>query len=589
MKNRCIVIIPSYKPQTDFIEYANELSKSVYKIIVINDGSGEEFNSIFNRISEIENVVVISYLKNMGKGYALKQGFNYAINNFSDDCILVTADCDGQHKIKDIFKVYETAIKNENALILGSRDFTFKNVPKKSKMGNAIMRKTFNFFYGGNVYDTQTGLRAFSNKTAYKFTKVKGNRFEYELALLIFAQKNQIEIIETKIETVYASEPSEHKTHFNAVKDSLQVFMVMIKNVSVYFLSTIISGIIDIGIFALLSTVIFKEINPIYSLVSVVVARVSSSFINYLINFKFVFKGRENSSLIKYYTLWLLIMGLSYTNVVIFGSLFKNHLIVVKLIGDLILGAVSYEIQCKWVFNSKMGKFHGVLANVSKTFFRLFTKKYKTDIKRENKPVVYVCRHLNMHGAYTTLKTFDFDLHPLALSVFFDEKEGYNHLKNYTFSKKKNKKIKSFSIRAKISAWFLKKLLNSLKAVPVYRKSNKSILTLKKSLDYLVKGESLIVFPDIDYVKNYDTVSDIYDGFLLLGEMYKKKTGDDLAFIPLFIDEKNKRIIKKERLYINDFKNEREEIKSKLIKNINHDGLEIINFEFSSPIKNENG
>ena len=42
----------------------------------------------------------------------------------------------------------------------------------------------------------------------------------------------------------------------------------------------------DIGVFSLLSMVVFKEINPLFTLISVVSARVLSSFINYFINFK---------------------------------------------------------------------------------------------------------------------------------------------------------------------------------------------------------------------------------------------------------------------------------------------------------------
>lgn len=588
MKNRCIVVIPSYKPELDFIKYVDELSSSVYKIIVVNDGSGEEFNSIFNAISKVDNVVLISYEQNRGKGYALKQAFNFALINYDENAVIVTADCDGQHKIEDIFKVYECAIKNPNALVLGSRDFTLKNIPKKSKMGNAIMRKTFNFFYGGKVYDTQTGLRGFLNKRNIDFTKVKGDRFEYELALLIFAQKSGIDILETQINTVYPDNPKEHKSHFKAFFDSIKVLSVMLKNISGYFLSTVISGVVDIGVFTLLSTIVFKIKNPLYSLISVVSARVLSSFVNFFINFKYVFQGKKKSSIYKYYTLWFCIMGLSYANVLIFGNLLNKNLIIVKLLGDLILGIISYEVQCKWVFYNKMNKFHGVLANFCKFVVRIFTKKYKTDVTDAGKPCVYVCRHLNMHGAITTLKTFKFDVHPLVLNVFFDKENAYNHLKDYTFSIKSNKKIKNFSLKAKISAWFLVKLINSLKSVPVYRGGNKSIVTLKKSLDILVNGESVIVFPDIDYSSNYDTVSDIYDGFLLLGEMYKKKTNKELEFIPLYIDETNKIIIKNDAIIVNDFKNERENKKQKIIESINFSIQNFKEIENIEPITNKN-
>ncbi len=587
MKIHCIVVIPSYKPKNDFIEYAKDLSNKVKRIIVVNDGSSQEYDGIFDEIKKIENVTYISYKDNQGKGYALKRGFLYAINNFSENDVIITADSDGQHKIEDVEKVYAKAKDNPCSLVLGSRDFSLSNIPKKSKMGNATMRKMFKIFYGGNVYDTQTGLRGFSVKTAKEFLSVKGNRFEYELAVLIYAQKTRVEIIEIKIETVYPNDPKKHDTHFRAIKDSIKVFLVMLKNVSGYFLSTIISGIVDIGLFSLLSLVVFNKLHPLYSLISVVVARIASSFINYIINFKYVFNSKGKRSILKYYVLWLVVLSLSYLNVALFGNFLGYNLIIVKLVGDLILGIFSYEIQCNWVFKRRdRGSFHGPLANFCKCLFRIFTKKYKTDIKNENEPVIYVCRHLNMHGPYTTLKTFTFDVHPMVLSVFFDKTESYNHLKDFTFSKKVNKKSKKFSFSAKLSSWFLEKLINSLKAIPVYRGSNKSLITLKKSLEYLLNDESIIVFPDVDYSSDYSVVSDIYDGFLMICDMYKNKTGNALKIIPLFIDEINNKLIKRQEIVFNNYKQNKNVIKSILITEINNKSIDDTEIFINETIKN---
>ncbi len=587
MKNLSIVVIPSYQPKKDFIDYTKELSTKVDRIIVVNDGSGQKYLSIFEEINKLTNAVVLEYGENKGKGYALKQGFLYAKNNYDSEDIIITADCDGQHTIEDILKVYNTSKENISALILGGRDFTLDCVPKRSRMGNTSMRIMFKLFYGGNVYDTQTGLRAFSVKTASEFLTVKGNRFEYELAVLIYAKKSRIEILETKIKTVYPDKHSEHTSHFKTFSDSVKVMVVMLKNISGYLLSTLISGVFDVGLFALLTMVVFPALSPIYSLIAVVISRVASSFINYLINFKIVFKGAEKRSLIKYYILWLFVLIFSYLNVLIFGNLLNNNLIIVKLIGDLVLGIISYELQCNWVFKrKKRGNFHGVLANFCKFVYNLFTKKYKTQIKREETPALYVCRHLNMKGPYTTLKTFDFDLHPMALNVFFDKKVCYEHLKNYTFSKRNNIKPKKFSLKAKISALFICNLISSLKCIPVYRGDNKSIITLKKSLEVLDRGESIIVFPDIEYTADYLNVSDIYDGFLYLTEMYKKRAGKNLKIIPLFIDEERREIVKRDEIIICNFKEEKEIIKLKLIEEINLKTNKNLNVEFVKVIEN---
>lgn len=568
MKNQCVVIIPSYKPKKDFINYVNELSLKVKSIVVINDGSPQKYDSIFEEIRKNQSVNYIGYKENQGKGYALKQGIFYAVNHFCQSDIIVTADSDGQHKIEDVLKVYYITKDNPNSLILGSRDFSLPNIPKKSKMGNLTMRKMFKALYGGNVYDTQTGLRGFSVNTASLFLNVKGNRFEYELAVLIFAQKSGIKIIETKIQTVYPSEPKKHETHFNAIKDSLIILGVMLKNVNLYFISSIISGIVDIGLFTILSLLIFNSTLPLFLFISVAISRILSSLINFFINYRYVFKSRGKTSIFKYYLLWGIILLLSYLNVNFFGKLIGN-IVIVKLVGDLLLGVISYEIQCNWVFKRAENSFYGPLANFSKFVFKLFTKKYKCDIKIKEEPCIYVCRHLNMHGPYTSIKSLNFDVHPMVLSVFFNRTESYNHLREYTFSKKQNKKSKKYSLKAKISSWFLQKLITSLEAIPVYRGSNKSIITLKKSLEYLINGESIIVFPDIDYMGDYSVVSDIYDGFLLLLDMYKNKTGKKLKIIPIYIDDKNKEVVERRAIVTDKFKEEKSLIKQRLILEIN--------------------
>jgi len=106
-------------------------------------------------------------------------------------------------KIEDIFNVYSAIKTHKNDLILGSRNFDLPNVPKKSKAGNLTTRRIFGALYGIKLYDTQTGLRGFTVGLAKHLVNVKGEHFEYEMNVLIYAKKHNIRILETPIETVY--------------------------------------------------------------------------------------------------------------------------------------------------------------------------------------------------------------------------------------------------------------------------------------------------------------------------------------------------------------------------------------------------
>ena len=229
--NRLIVVIPSYEPGEEFIEYAKTVSESAKNVVVVNDGSCEKYDFIFDAIAKLENVIYLKNEKNQGKGCSLKTAFAYCADNFDEDDVIVTADCDGQHAAEDVIKVYNAALENKGFLVLGSRDFTLSNIPPKSQIGNTMFRKAYKRYYGLSVYDTQTGLRGFSVSLGQAFIDVSGERFEYEMGVLIYAKQHDIPILEVPIKTIYPENPKEHATHYKAIRDSLKIWGVVLKNV----------------------------------------------------------------------------------------------------------------------------------------------------------------------------------------------------------------------------------------------------------------------------------------------------------------------------------------------------------------------
>lgn len=230
IKNSLIVVIPSYEPQKEFVDYARIVSENARCVVVVNDGSSEEYDHIFDEISKIHNVTYLKHEKNCGKGCALKTALNHCISEFEEDAVIVTADCDGQHAAEDVVKVCRSVLSNNDCLVLGSRDFSLSNIPPKSQLGNTIFRKASKWFYGMNVYDTQTGLRGFSVALASELATVNGDKFEYEMSVLIYAKKNDIKILEVPIKTIYPDDPQDHVTHYKPIKDSLKIFGVVLKN-----------------------------------------------------------------------------------------------------------------------------------------------------------------------------------------------------------------------------------------------------------------------------------------------------------------------------------------------------------------------
>lgn len=221
-----IILIPSYEPDNKLVKLVNDLNKEEVDVVVINDGSNETFNNIYKSIED--RVHLISYKQNKGKGYALKKGLKYIKDNYKDNYLVLTMDSDGQHTIKDAKRLMEYTENNEYVLTIGKR-LRNKKIPLRSKLGNGITRLVFFLTTSIKVYDTQSGLRCFSDKLVDYMVNVDGDRFEYEMNVLMMCAKNKIKMKEIVIETIYIDNNS--GSHFNKFKDSYLIYKSIFKNI----------------------------------------------------------------------------------------------------------------------------------------------------------------------------------------------------------------------------------------------------------------------------------------------------------------------------------------------------------------------
>ena len=211
-----IFLIPTYEPNNKLITLLKEIPKE-HKIVIVDDGSGNDYQNIFDNAKKYAHV--ISYESNMGKGYALKKGLTYIKNTYKE-YIVVTIDSDGQHKINDALKLCKYVEQNRDTLALGMRTWD-KDSPIRSRIGNKLIRTIYHKLTGLNIYDTQTGLRAFSNRLTDYMLKIPGNRFEYEMNALLGLNDNHIKYHEIPIETIYEKK---HHSHYKTIKDSFKIY-----------------------------------------------------------------------------------------------------------------------------------------------------------------------------------------------------------------------------------------------------------------------------------------------------------------------------------------------------------------------------
>jgi uncharacterized protein (DUF2062 family) len=182
----------------------------------VNDGSTDGTEEL---LSEFQDITVLSYSPNRGKGYALRQGFKSTRELGFDYAISI--DSDGQHFAKDLPRFLEMLENNPGALIVGARNMEQHSVPAKSSFGHRFSNFWFRFETGVSLPDTQSGYRCYPVarlQNMFYFT----NRFEFEIEVIVRASWRGIPVISVPVGVYYAP-PGERVSHFRPIIDFTRI------------------------------------------------------------------------------------------------------------------------------------------------------------------------------------------------------------------------------------------------------------------------------------------------------------------------------------------------------------------------------
>ena len=333
------VLIPAYQPDARLPRLILELHRAdpSSKIVVVDDGSGQKFSDIFEA-SATAGAHVISYESNRGKGYALREGFTWIRDVASDsqECV-VTADADGQHTLNDIFRVGRTCTDTGTS-VLGVREFV-GNVPARSRIGNTATSALFWLATGWKLKDTQTGLRAFPVALLPALLEVQGDRYEYELRVLLHLAKFRHPVTQIPIETIY--EAGNPTSHFHPLQDSARIWAPLLKFAASSGVATIIDYVLVLVLNALTGALFFP----------VIAARLVSASVNFAMNRR-VFEATGvplRCSALRYAALAVAVVAASYTMLAVLTGI-GMPLWIAKIIADTTMYLVSYSAQSRYVF-----------------------------------------------------------------------------------------------------------------------------------------------------------------------------------------------------------------------------------------------
>lgn len=336
------VIIPAYKPDERMNVFIRALRDDGFeRLIVVDDGGGPEYASFFEQAKE-DGCQVLVHEVNRGKGAALRSGLQALLAE--DPMPVITADCDGQHSPADVHHIAEVMLDSPESLVLGTRDKSL--MPPRSRAGNTITCAALGLLTGLWVHDTQTGLRGMPLCSLETFAQLDGDHYEFEMNVLITARQKTMSVIEVPIATIYID--NNKSSHFDTLRDSYRIYALLFKQIGKYIGSSMFSGLIEYGVFVLLGYLFQTSL-----LVSVVVPRIISSTINYIVNREVVFKSHVGKrSLVYFYLFVAAVLTVNYFIILGLTSIGVSK-IFAKMIADLSLFVVSYNVQQRFIFRER--------------------------------------------------------------------------------------------------------------------------------------------------------------------------------------------------------------------------------------------
>lgn len=342
------LLIPIYQPSESVPSFLSQFKEGEFDdFLVVDDGSGEDYQKIFEQIRTNTVFRVLSYSKNKGKGGALKTGFRELLKEKENLDYIFTCDGDGQHAHDDVIALASLTEPSKDALLLGVRDFSEVGVPRRSRFGNRFSCLYFRFATGKKVKDTQTGLRGIPKSLFEIALETRGDRYDFEMNFLLSASRLN-PLVEFPIKTIY--EENNKSTHFKTVSDSLRIY----RSPLLYLLVALVCFGVDIGFFHLLSNFAFLENMEQKTMLSTLVARVISGIVNFTLLNVVVFpsKGGLGKKAVRYTILWAMNLFLSGGLVYLF-SIAPIGLTPLKVIIDVLISIANYFANLALVFAKK--------------------------------------------------------------------------------------------------------------------------------------------------------------------------------------------------------------------------------------------
>jgi len=188
-------------------------------VLVVDDGSTDGTG----RAAGDAGAVVLRHETNLGKGAALRTGFDYAVSRGYD--ALVTMDGDLQHDPAAI-PAFVAALESGNSdIVIGTRMRAVGEMPRIRIWTNRTTSRVVSRLAGQPIPDSQSGYRIMRTSVVRGLPLVT-SRYDTESEVLIRSARRGARIASIPIESIYTGGVS----HINPFVDTLRFLRLVVRS-----------------------------------------------------------------------------------------------------------------------------------------------------------------------------------------------------------------------------------------------------------------------------------------------------------------------------------------------------------------------
>jgi glycosyltransferase involved in cell wall biosynthesis len=218
MKN-ISVVMPTLNESPNVKVIFTNIPDFVDEIIVVD---GNSIDGTRDEIKKINKKAKIFIEKKMGKGIALKSGFEKASGD-----LIIMMDADGSHDPKEIPKILEPIldgydVSNGSRMLPGGGS---DDITSFRTFGNKIFVHMVNRMFGSNYTDLCYGYRAFK-KEAFEKISCNSRGFEIEAEQSIRIQTKGLKVKEVPS---FEAARKNGNSNLNSFRDGWKIFETIIR------------------------------------------------------------------------------------------------------------------------------------------------------------------------------------------------------------------------------------------------------------------------------------------------------------------------------------------------------------------------